>query len=190
MSKILLNGLHYESNGAGISKYNHMLLKTFIEENYDVDILIRDEFKHELSSNNLIFANQIINGSKDRIIYEKLKAQKLYKNYDLVHFPDYATPVLYRGKKVATIHDMAMHMMRDKYTVMQNITKNTLLRNTLYSAEKLICVSEFSKEELLNYYPKVEDKIEVIYEGINIPEININTDEKAKVLEKFNILED
>ena len=99
MSKILLNGLHYESNGAGISKYNHMLLKTFIEANYDVDILIRDEFKHELFSKDLIFANQIISGSKDRIIYEQLKSQKLYKNYDLVHFPDYATPALYRGKR-------------------------------------------------------------------------------------------
>lgn len=189
MSKILLNGLHYESNGAGISKYNHMLLKTFIEENYDVDILIRDEFNQEISSNNLIFANQIINGSKDRIIYEQLKAQKLYKNYDLVHFPDYATPVLYRGKKIATIHDMAMHTMRDKYTVMQNITKNTLLRNTLHAAKKLICVSEFSKKELLKYYPKVEDKIEVIYEGVNIPRMDINAEEEAKVLEKFNILE-
>lgn len=188
MSKILLNGLHYESHGAGISKYTYMLLKTFIEENYDVDILLRDEFKHELSSDNLIFANQIIKVSRDRIIYEQLKSQKLYKNYELVHFPDYATPVLYRGKKVATIHDMAMHTMRDKYTVMQNITKNTLLRNTLHSAEKLICVSEFSKKELLKFYPKVEDKIKVIYEGINIPQIHIDPHEEYKLLEKFNVL--
>jgi len=188
LSKILLNGLHYESHGAGISKYTNMLLKTFIEENYDVDILIRDEFKHELFSNNLIFTNQTINGSKDRIIYEQLKAQKLYKNYKLVHFPDYATPALYKGKKVATIHDMAMHTMRDKYTVMQNITKNILIKNTIHSAEKLICDSEFSKRELLNYYPKAEDKVEVIYGGIDIPEININPDEEAKVLQRFNIV--
>lgn len=85
---------------------------------------------------------------------------------------------------------MAMHTMRDKYTVMQNITKNVLLRNTIHSAEKLICVSEFSKKELLNYYPKVENKIEVIYEGVNIPEIYINSDVEAKVLERFNIIED
>ena len=76
-----------------------MLLKTFVEENYDVDILVRDEFKNKLSSQNLIYANQSINGSKDRIIYEQLKARKLYKNYELVHFPDYATPMLYKGKK-------------------------------------------------------------------------------------------
>lgn len=189
MSKILLNGLHYESNGAGISKYTYKILKTFIEEKYDIDILMRDEFKHKFFSKNLTFTNQKINGSKDRIIYEQLKSQKFYKNYKLVHFPDYATPVLYKGKKVATIHDMAMHTMRDKYTVMQNLTKNILLNNTIHSAEKLICVSEFAKKELLRYYPKVEDKVKVVYSGIDLPEIHINSNEEAKLLEKFNLLE-
>lgn len=189
MNKILLNGLHYENNGAGISKYNEMLLKMFIEENYDVDILIRDEFKNKLVSNNLIFANKNIRGSKDRIICEQLKSIGLYKDYDVVHFPDYATPVLYKGAKVATIHDMAMYTMRDKYTAMQNITKNILLKNTINSAEKLICVSEFSKKELLYYYPKVEDKVEVIYEGVNIPKIDISYDEEIKVLDKFDIVD-
>lgn len=189
LSKILLNGLHYESNGAGISKYTHMLLKTFIEQNYDVDILMRDEFKNKVFSKKLIFANQKINGSKDRIIYEQLKAQKLYKNYDVVHFSDYATPMIYKGNKIATIHDMAMHTMRDKYTVGQNITKNILLKNTINSAKKLICVSEFSKKELLKYYPKVEEKVAVIYEGIEIPKIDIDINEETKVLDRFNILE-
>lgn len=188
MARILLNGLHYESQGAGISKYNQMLLKTFIEENYDVDILIRDEFKNKLHSEHLIYADKAINGSKDRIIYEQLNAQKLYKNYNLIHFPDYATPVFYKGKKIATIHDMAMHTMNDKRTFMQNMTKNILLKNTISHADKLVCVSEFSKRELLNYYPKLEDKIEVIYEGIEIPEIHINYNEEIKILEKFNIL--
>ena len=57
MDKILLNGIHYESHGAGISKYNHMLIKTFIEENYNMDILIRDEFKNNVISQNLIYVN-------------------------------------------------------------------------------------------------------------------------------------
>lgn len=189
MSKILLNALHYETSGAGISKYTEMLLKTFIEEEYDINILIRDEFKQKIVSSNLIFANESINGSKDRIIYEQLKGQKLYKKYELVHFPDYATPVLYKGLKVATIHDMAMHTMRDKYTPMQNITKNILLKNTINSAEKLICISEFSRKELLYYYPKVENKVKVIYEGIHIPKINIGEDENSRILNKFNIVQ-
>lgn len=188
MSKILLNGLHYESNGAGISKYNEMLLMTFIKENYDVDILVRGEFKNKLFSPNLIFADKSIGGSKDRILYEQLKAINLYKKYDLIHFPDYATPVLYKGAKVATIHDMAMHTMRDKYTIVQNLTKNMLLQNTINFADKLICVSQFAKRELLYYYPKLENKIRVIYEGIYIPKPEIGTMDEINVLNKYHIL--
>lgn len=187
MGRILLNGLHYEKNGAGISKYTKMLLQTFIEEKYDVDILIRNEFKHEFKHDNVIAAENRINGSKDRIIYEQVKAVTMYKNYDLIHFPDYATPVLYKKSKIATIHDMAMHTMKDKYTLMQNVTKNIFLKDTIKHAEKLICVSEFAKKELLRYYPKVEDKIKVIYEGISIPKIKFTNDEEKRTLIKFNL---
>lgn len=187
MNKILLNGLHYESHGAGISKYSHMLLKTFIDKNYDVDILIRDEFKDNLFSQNVIYANQNINGSKNRIIYEQLKAQKLYKNYDLIHFPDYATPVLYKGKKIATIHDIAMYTMRDKYTKIQIITKDTLLKNTVKNSDRLICDSEFSKNELIRYYPEAEEKAIVVYCGIEIPKLEIESEFEMDTLEKYNI---
>ena len=187
MSKILLNGLHYEAHGAGISKYTNMLLKTFIEENYDVDILTRNEFKNTLFAENLIYADQNINGSKDRIIYEQLKALKIYKDYDLVHFPDYATPMLYKGKRIATIHDMAMYTMRDKYTRMQIITKDILLRNTVKNANRLICDSEFSRNELLKYYPEAEEKATVVYCGIEIPKFEIESEFEINTLEKYNI---
>ncbi|NRT90804.1 glycosyltransferase family 4 protein [Clostridium beijerinckii] len=190
MNGILLNGLLYEGRGAGISKYTQMILKTFIEENYNIDILLRDEFKNNLNSQNLIYAKQNITGSKNRIIYEQLKAQKLYKNYDLVHFPDYATPLFYKGKKIATIHDMAMYTMRDKYTKMQIMTKDILMRNTIKNADRLICVSEFSKKELIKYYPEVEEKATVVYSGIDIPKYNIQGEFEANILQKYNIEKD
>jgi len=47
-----------------------------------VDILIREEFKHKMSSNNAIFTNQIINGNKKRIIYEQSVNTHLYNISD------------------------------------------------------------------------------------------------------------
>lgn len=164
-----------------------MLLKTFIEKNYEVDILIRDEFKNSLFSQNFIYTNENISGSKNRILYEQLKARKLYKNYDLVHFPDYATPALYKGKKIATIHDMAMYTMRDKYTKMQIITKDILLKNTVKNADRLICDSEFSMKELIRYYPEAEEKSSVVYCGIEIPEFEIKSESEANTLKKYNL---
>ena len=76
MNKILLNGLHYENNGAGISKYTQMLIKNYIANNYDVDILLRSEFKDNYETYNIVVATKDINSSMDRIIYEQIKSKK------------------------------------------------------------------------------------------------------------------
>lgn len=179
MNKILLNGLHYEKNGAGISNYTKNLIHTFIKEEYPVDILMRGEFGDKYSGENIIYVDKVLASSAKRIIQEQWKSKHLYKSYDLVHFPDYATPVFYQGHKVATIHDMAMHTMRDKYTRMQNVTKNTLLQATIRSASHLICDSEFTKKELCSYYPNLAADISVIHLGIESPRLLVD-DRKAK----------
>ena len=179
MNKILLNGLHYENNGAGISRYTSQLINTFIEGDYPVDILMRGEFGDRYNSNNIIRVDKMLPSSSKRIIEEQWVKNSLYKKYNLVHFPDYATPVFYQRHKVATIHDMAMHTMRDKYTRMQNLTKYTLLQATIRSASHLICDSEFTKKELFSYYPNVAADISVIHLGIDPPKVVVD-DRKAK----------
>jgi glycosyltransferase involved in cell wall biosynthesis len=187
VNRILLNGLHYEPNGAGISRYNHKLIDAFIKGGYPLDILMRKDFVDQYKSANIRFVDKDITSSTGRILQEQLRETGHYKNYELIHFPDYATPPLYNGAKVATIHDMAMHTMKDKYTFMQNLTKNILLQYTIRKADRLICDSEFTKKELLNYYPKVEDKAKVVYLGIETPKIDIDEVTKGRVLSEFNI---
>ncbi len=190
MNHILFNGLHYTKNGAGISKYTGELVKEFQKKDYEVDLLMRNEWKETFQGNKNYFVGQEITSSTKRIIEEQYQQLKRYKSYDLIHFPDYASPVFYKGKKIVTIHDMAMHTMRNKYTLSQNLTKNILLRHTIRYADRLICISEFSKRELLKYYPQVEEKVNVIYSGVSIPKYNTNEKCEAEVLEKLGVPND
>jgi glycosyltransferase involved in cell wall biosynthesis len=187
VNRILLNGLHYESSGAGISRYTHKLIDAFIKGEYPLDILMRKDFVDKYKGTNIRFVDKNITSSTGRILQEQFRENRHYKDYGLIHFPDYATPLLYSGAKVATIHDMAMHTMKDKYTFMQNLTKNILLEYTIRKADRLICDSEFAKKELLNYYPNVQDKAKVVYLGIEKPKIDINEEVKRRVLSKLNI---
>lgn len=187
MNSILFNGLQYSENGAGISRYTEELIRQFINEDYSVDILMRNEFRSKYQMEKIFFNDKNITSSMQRIIEEQYKQAKKYKQYELVHFPDYASPVFYNGLKVVTIHDMAMHTMRDKYTLAQNITKNILLMNTIKHADRLICISEFTKKEILNYYPEVEPKVRVVYSGIAFPEYRMSIIDEKNILEKLNI---
>lgn len=187
MTKILVNALQFSPDGAGISKYSYKLAQELIKNNPNVDVLCRKDMVDKFENKERLIPIDI-KGSSDRIITEQIKLLKLYKKYDIVHFLDYATPVLYKGKKIATIHDMAMHTMKDKYTKGQVLTKTTLLKNTIKNADKLICISEFTKNELLKYYPNVdESKIEVVYNGFEYNEIKLTEKTIDTTLNKFNI---
>lgn len=187
MSKILINALQFSPNGAGISRYSYKLADIIMKNNPNVDVLCRRDVVDKFENKERLIPIDI-KGSADRIITEQIKLLKIYKNYDIVHFLDYATPVLYKGKKIATIHDMAMHTMKDKYTKGQVLTKTTLLKNTIKNADKLICISEFTRKELLKYYPNVdESKIEVIYNGFEYNEIDLSQQTINETLNKFNI---
>ena len=186
MKQILINGLQYAKRGAGISRYTFKLADSMYD---DVDVVVQENVANDFSKkSNIKICRKNVNSSKSRIITEQLNLLNLYKKYDLVHFPDYATPILYKGKKIATIHDMAMFTMKDKYTKGQVITKQFFMDRTIKTADKLICISEFTAQELKKYYPNIDyKKIEVIYNGFEYNDINLTEDQKQRTLQKFNI---
>lgn len=190
MSKILINALQFSPDGAGISKYSYKLSEMMIKDNPNVDILCRKDMVDKFENKERLIPIEI-KKSSHRIIAEQIRLLKLYKNYDVVYFLDYATPALYKGKKIATIHDMAMHTMKDKYTKGQVLTKTILLKNTIKHADKLICISEFTKKELMKYYPNIdESKIEVVYNGFEYNEIDLSKQTVNTILKNFNITKD
>ena len=192
MSKILVNALQFSKDGAGISRYCHKLSEGLLEISDDIDVLCRTDVVEDFEDKEkLIEVNLENTKSYQRIINEQLKSLKLYKNYDLVHFLDYATPALYKGIKVATIHDVVMLTMKDKYTKGQYLTKKILLENTIKHADKLVCISEFTAKELLKYYPDIDkSKIEVVYNGFEYKPIDIDDKTTTKILDKFKIKKD
>lgn len=187
MTRILVNALQFSPNGAGISKYSHKLAEVTMRDNPNVDVLCRKDMLDKFENKDRLIPIDV-KKSSGRIITEQIKLLKLYKEYDIVYFLDYATPALYKGKKIATIHDMAMHTMRDKYTKGQVLIKTILLKNTIKNADKLICISHFTKKELLRYYPHVDErKIEVVYNGFEYNEIDLTQQSIKITLKKFNI---
>ena len=178
-NSILFNALIYAPDGTGISRYAGNLVKQFIDCNANVDILLRNEYKKYFKpQDNLIFIDAKINNSIDRIIIEQWKLRNLYNDYKLIHFPDYAIPVLTQTNTIATIHDLAMISMRKMRTLGQNVVKNILFNNTIYRSSAIIFDSKFIQSELMGYYPNFNKLNKVIHLGVDknyniIPDDNI-----------------
>jgi len=93
---------------------------------------------------------------------------------DLIHFPHFNVPIFTPTKLVMTLHDLIL----THFPTVRATTKNTLiyrfknlayrlvLRVAILRAQKIIAVSEFTKQDIIHSFPKSASKIVVTYEGV------------------------
>lgn len=178
--KILFNGLLYSKQGAGISNYAKNLMLQYDNLNKtEIDLILNNGVKNEFNNLKKIVVKDC-KSSASRILTEQVKLANKYDNYDIIHFPDYAIPIISKSKKIATIHDLAFITVKEHYTKSQIITKKFLFEQTIRHADMLICISKFTYRELKKYYPNIsDDKIRIVNNGFNKPRVeynNSNTD--------------
>ena len=92
---------------------------------------------------------------------------------DLVHFGIVQQPILYRGRKVTTFHDLTLVKTwnSDKnwfvYHFKQFVGK-FVFRDVAHTNDHIIAISEFTKKELIEFTHIPEDKVTVTYESSDI----------------------
>jgi glycosyltransferase involved in cell wall biosynthesis len=88
-------------------------------------------------------------------------------NLDLVHFPNFNVPILYKKPFVVTIHDMVHHKIggAKKSHLVHFMAYKKVIENAGQKAKKVITVSQASKKDIADYLQLPPEKIQVIYEG-------------------------
>lgn len=93
---------------------------------------------------------------------------------DLMHFPHFNVPIFTPGKFVVTIHDLILTNFptvrattrgRLIYYV-KHIAYRLVILCALRRAERIISVSYFTKNDIINKFHIAADKISVMYEGV------------------------
>jgi glycosyltransferase involved in cell wall biosynthesis len=86
---------------------------------------------------------------------------------DLVHFPHFNAPLLYRGKSIVTIHDLILSLYPGKS--ISSWIRGYAYRLTLVSivkrAAKIITVSTHTKKDLVELMQLDEGRVSVIHNG-------------------------
>src|SRR5258708_3981010 len=93
----------------------------------------------------------------------------MQEKLDLIHFPHFNVPFLYRKKFVVTIHDLTHTLIpgKKKSHVIHRFAYNLVFWNAIRSAHQIIAVSQATKKAILDYFHINSDRIKVVYEGFN-----------------------
>ena len=170
---LIFNALQTTLSG-GIGRYSYELAKNLYNlRRNDIKIIIREEDKELFSfvnSNDLIIYKGISSG-KIRNYYEQFIVPKdIYRNYPnaILHYPDSMAPIFAKNRLIITVHDIAFKTLKNVFTLKTKIWKNIITYLSVKKADKIIAISNFTKEELKkNYGESVANKTYVVLNGFN-----------------------
>jgi glycosyltransferase involved in cell wall biosynthesis len=173
-----LRSLQNDSQFRGIGTYTRCLVKSLLSldkkneyiffafKNRPIpDLLLEDAFKHTKVHR--------ICSQRKRFVW--LLSQLTFPyviarhRLDIFHSPEYIIPAFSHSKRIITVHDF-IHSDYKRYRRKNKFIRNAYLalRNeTIKCAHRVIAVSEYTKNKIIELIGIKQEKIKVIYEAAN-----------------------
>lgn len=193
--RILLDARFYGLENGGLGRYTMNLVGQLakIDRKNNYIILLRKKYFNRLNLPNKW--QKVLTDFRHYTLLEQTKLPAIISSYkpDIVHFPHFNMPLLYKGKFIVTIHDMIMHKSKGKEAttlpaflyLIKRLGYKYVFTNAVKGASKIIVPSKTVKKELADYYKIEKQKIIVTHEGFD--EKIRESNKKEAVLEKYKL---
>lgn len=140
------------------------------------------------TGNNLGWGKLLLNYTPFNVLYgyNKLVCEQ---NLDIIHTNYLCSILPSRAKKIVTVHDILFKTHPQYFPLFLKLGVDLFSKRCFAEADKIIAVSNYTKNQLIQYYPQICNKIEVIYEAAS-KDFYFMEDKgrvKLKIEEKFNI---
>lgn len=149
----------------------------------------RESFVPEQDNFHKIYTNVRYSDYLRRDLWEQFYLPwKLYKNkVDIYHGPCHSLPIFAKIKMIITIHDM-MSFKGEYFKPISSNRVQNLIKISAKRAQKIITVSKKSKMDIIRILKIPEDKIKVIYNGVDSEYKQINDKSRLdSIKEKYGI---
>ena len=168
--KIVLSAWHLKNRNVGIGRYTYNLIENLarVDHTNQYEILI-PEGSHRFQSWPNVRYRLIRIPVFKRRVWEQL-APLVVGSYDLLHFPYDSCIGRKRGKFVVTLHDAKPILFPRKSNrgSWKQTLKNIIVPNSLQKIDHVITVSECSRRDLIGQLGIAEDRITLIYQGVDL----------------------
>lgn len=174
--KIGFSAFVMQGGRSGVAAYIRELLRQLQEDDasntYDIMLPIKETDLIELTNPNFqkTLYPDPVGIPVANIIWHNLLLPIIgkTKKYDLLHIPSYRRiPLVKSCPIVATVHDVATLSLDAKYDPARMFFNRRIVPAQIRNADQIITVSHYSKNDIVNLVGVPEEKITVIYSGIN-----------------------
>ncbi len=202
--RIGIDARFYGPIGKGLGRYTQEIVDNIlkIDQYNDYIIFLRRDNFDELVIDNYPNAKKVLM----ELRWYSLKEQLLMPFYlkreklDLVHFCHFNVPFFVPSEFVVTIHDLILTKFKTIRATtlspwlyhLKNFFYRIIIKRALKKSKKIITVSNFTKNDIIEQFKIPADKIEVTYEGVaNLAKgsdsLFITKLDQSKVLSSYSI---
>ncbi len=196
--RIGIDARFYGTLGKGLGRYTEKLiqaLESLATEDEFVIFLRRenfDEYVPHSKNFSKVLADFPWYGWQEQILFPRL----LWKyQLDLMHFPHFNVPVLYRRALTVTIHDLILlHYPTVKASELspflywiKYLAYRFIIGSAVKRAQTIFTVSHFTEHDIASVYPKVAHKICMTYEAADIQDSVLTYIEEEKMLAQLGL---
>ncbi len=113
------------------------------------------------------------------------------REHQITHFFNYIVPPGVSGKTVVTVHDMVYKAFPETVRARTRHMLDLGLVSSMKRADRIVTDSEFSKSEIIKYYPQFSEKIRVIPCGVDSRKFHPvrNPEEFRRIRKKYQLPE-
>jgi len=194
--KILFDGRFLSLAHAGIGRYSCELLKELLpldkKQKYILTVIPGTKIERDLAQalNERDNPVEIIEiSARHYSLAEQTKYLKLLNELkpDLVHFPHFNHPILYKGKFVVTIHDLTLSQYAERGTALKRKAYHYVIAHAAKMAAKVLTVSDHVRRDLIANFNLSTNKIITTHNGIDAKFKKITNPKTLKKVEKYKL---
>ena len=102
-----------------------------------------------------------------RALWEQtvVPAEVARRRPDVYHSPNYILPAALRCPSVVTVHDLAF-FDRSVHRLRSHLYLSVLATMAIRRATRIVCVSDYTRRQLVARFPSASDRVRVIGEGV------------------------
>ncbi len=165
----------YSSGFTGIGRYTHELVDEVIKLNKAQE----HPFEIVLFFNNPEYSKfkcpenvrKVLVNAKHYSLAEQTRFLRILnkEKLDIMHFPHFNAPILYRRPFTVTIHDLILSLYPGKKmtNILHRLAYHLTIRHSVKKAKHIIAVSNHTSQDLQRHFGSDPNKITTIYNGIS-----------------------
>lgn len=191
---IAVDALLLKNQNSGTGFYTHHLLHAIAQlqspHTFTIFLGAQYRFADEFLAPNITLRKVALRNSLHRIVWEQtsLVSDLNRLKPDLLFCPFFIKPIFYAGKTAITMHDLYHRIVPQAIRWDRLLYRRVFIDQSTLQAHHIIAISELTKTDTIAEYHIPEEKISVVYNGIDEAFHTRTSDEQRNaVLNKLQI---